>query len=268
MKEQVFITPEIHHGEDMTAKLLRLTCELEVSNNKLLESEKARIRILENISHDLRSPLTAVRSALDLLTEGSLTETESAKLLDIIDRRVKTLERLVEELYLSQKLNQPEFTPSFEQIIMEAFLEEYYIQLDVSGRMSDRKLVLNILTNAPVLINLDTHLFLRVLDNILSNAYRHTAKGDKIEIEIKDTEKDSVLISIFNSGEQIPSEHLAHVFERTFTTSDARTPEKSGSGLGLHIAKTIVVKHNGKLSCENVVTGGVTFSIVLPKLKN
>ncbi len=267
MKDTNYISPGIQQGEDLTAKLLALTLELEQLNKKLLDSENARMRILENISHDLRAPLAAVRSAVERLSSDNISKAEQQNLVGIMDKRIGTLERLVDELYLSQKLNQPEFTPNFELLPIAAFLEEYYVQLDVSGKMQGRKLTLSLPSETSAAVNLDSYLFVRVLDNLISNAYRHTQNNDKIEFALSEIQGASVVLSIGNSGACINSEHLPHIFERTFTASSARTPDKTGSGLGLFIAKAIVEKHGGTIICENSQNTGVIFKITLPIAK-
>ncbi len=263
MTEQKFISPEINSADALSARLIEVGLQLEATNNRLLESEKARSRILQNISHDLRAPLAAVRGGVDRLMDNPAEE-ERNKLLGIIDRRLISLEKLVDELHLSQKLEQPEFTLKKEDIEVAQLLEEYYIQMQVSGKYDERELNLILPEDTEVLLALDVDHFLRVLDNLTTNALQHSGKGDSIALSL-DFDDNNITITVSDTGEGIAPEHLELIWTRTFTASGARTPNKSGSGLGLHITQLIVEKHGGKISCESVQDSGTSFIIVLPR---
>ena len=260
---QSFIAPGIDMVEELTAKLIGLNIELEQKNRQLEASEKARISILSNISHDLRSPLAAVRGAVDRLLPGTVSPEEARRLTEIINLRVLALEKLVDELYFSVTLEQPEFLLKRECIPIVPFLEEYFITLEISGRFDTRRAVLNVPGDMDCLVNIDTHRFLRVLDNLVSNALRHTNEGALIEIGCSCGD-GSVGIYLRDSGEGISADDLPHIFERTYTASRARTPGETGSGLGLHIARSIIEKHGGEISCVSTRGEGATFRITLP----
>ncbi len=262
MKDNKFISPDINKIDELSSKLVSISIELENSNKKLSDSQKARTQILENISHDLRSPIVAIRGAVDRLLYDNPQKDESAKLLNVINNRLTSLESLIEELYLSQKLNQPEFTLSKKKIEFVSFLEEYYIQLEISDRLKGRDCKINIPNNTSIFASVDVQLLLRVFDNIITNAIYHTKENDIISILLSKID-NQINIVIKDSGMGIAKEHLPHIFERTFTTSTARTPEKSGSGLGLYIAKTIIEKHGGNINCESEVDQFTKFTINL-----
>ncbi len=264
MPDQKFVSPNIDSADALSSKLIAVGLELEASNKRLLESEKARNRILQNISHDLRAPLAAVRGAVDRLVSGTPSKEERKKLLTIIDRRLVSLEKLVDELHLSQRLEQPEFTLKTQVLPISVFLEEYFINLEVSDNFSNRNLSLSLSDNADIVAAIDPDHFIRVLDNLTQNALRHTLDGDSISIS--QTFNDShVIINITDTGEGIAPEHLAQIWNRTFTVSTARTPNKTGSGLGLHIVQLIVEKHGGTIECTSNLNEGTTFSISIPR---
>ena len=258
-----FIAPGIDMVEELTAKLIGLNIELEQKNRQLQASETARVSILSNISHDLRSPLAALRGAVDRLLSGTVSQEEGARLTQIIDLRVSVLERLVDELYFSVTLEQPEFSLNMECIPIVPFLEEYFITLEISGRFDARQAVLNVPEDMDCRADIDTHRFLRVMDNIVSNALRHTGEGDLIELGCSGGD-DFIEIYLRDSGEGISPDDLPHIFKRTYTASRARTPGETGSGLGLYIAKSIIEKHGGEISCASEPGHGAIFKITLP----
>lgn len=259
-----FIEPGISRVEEMSARLIALNLELERKNQLLKASEQAREHILSNISHDLRAPLTAVRGALDRLLGPAVGEEERCKLIGIIDRRVASLERLVGELYISQKLDQPEFKLRLEHLSIAPFLQEYFITLETAGAFRDREAVLSIPVGFDACSALDAQHFLRILDNLISNALRHTAPGERIELGCLRSD-EGVQIYLSDTGEGVKPEDMPYIFDRTYTSSSARTPEESGSGLGLYLAKLIAEKHGGTISCKSDSEKGATFTITLPE---
>ncbi len=262
-----FEEPSINEIDSATTKIIDISIELEQVNKKLIESEKARIRILENISHDLRAPTAAIRGAVDRLLYGSPKEEEKLYLLQTIDSRMKSLEELIGELYFSQKLNQPEFKMDKQEVDLGLLIEEYIIQLQVSDILGGRKCELKTMIQGSVKISLDIELFLRVLDNLIRNAIEHTTEQNRINIIIDEGENENeIKLIVEDTGEGVRIEDLPFIFDRTFTTVKARTPEKTGSGLGLHIAKTIIEKHKGNIHCESIF-GEYTKFIICLKLE-
>jgi len=258
-----FIQPAINPVENLSARLIMLNLELEEKNRQLKESQQARERILSNISHDLRAPLSAVRGAVDRLRSGALQEEEKERLAEIIDRRLSSLEQLVEKLSLSQRLDQPEFSLQTEPLSIVPFLEEYFISTRATGKLDGRRATLLLPKDQNLRTNLDAAHFLRVLDNLFSNALHHTQTGDSLLFSCR-REGGDILICLRDSGEGISPEDLPHIFERTYTSSKARTPDEGGSGLGLYIAKIIVEKHGGDILCESQMGRGTVFTILLP----
>ncbi|MBO4510432.1 MAG: GHKL domain-containing protein, partial [Lachnospiraceae bacterium] len=124
-------------------------------------------------------------------------------------------------------------------------------------------------------IEIDTQKIVRVLDNLFTNAVKYSLKENEDGIENKqqiklkarcNTETNELIISVIDNGPGIPEKNLPFVFMRTYMVSAARTPEngKTGSGLGLSIAKTIIEKHNGSIECISEINKWTEFIIRLP----
>jgi len=257
-----YTQPEINNVDSLTANMIDLNLELKQKNRQLKEIQEERDRILSNISHDLRAPLYAVRSAVDRLSSGAASQKEITHLIGIIDRRTAFLEQLIEDLYLLQRLEQPEFSLVMTPLLIAPFLEEYFISLQINGSL--RQIELCLPEDKNLLVNLDANYFIRVLDNLFSNAVRHTKAQDKIRLACR-YENGRILILLEDTGEGIAPEDLPHIFERTYTASQARTPDEGRRGLGLFIAKSIVEKHNAYISCESSLCRGTAFKISLPE---
>jgi two-component system, OmpR family, sensor histidine kinase BaeS len=127
------------------------------------------------------------------------------------------------------------------------------------------RLVTDIAAGLPQL-SLDTERIGQVLGNVLDNALRHTPAGGTVTISATASRRTGgVALSVADTGEGIPAEHLAHVFERFYRVDTARDRGHGGSGIGLAIAKAFVEAHGGQLSATSAGTGqGSTFRILLP----
>lgn len=250
-----------------------LSKKLLEANSRLKEAENERRIMLENISHDLRAPLTAMRSTIDLLKERSsdgkfsYSSKETDELLSILDRRSQNLEELVQNLYFLTKLENGSERLNFEKVPVDFFLEDYFFSTDIDDKYKERELELKIQENSDVMIYIDVNKFTRVLDNLFTNALKYSEKGASIILGASYFE-DKVAIFVKDTGIGIPDDAIEHVFERTYRVSKARTPSTaSGSGLGLSIAQNIILQHGGNIYCESTLGEGSTFTIELPIVK-
>jgi len=262
--EKIYDHPAITQVETLSEKLIIFNRQLEEKNRQLQASEMARKKIFSNITHDLRAPVAVIRGAVERLCNDSIDKTERLKMLKIINSRAATLEALVDDMYFSAMLDQPGFTLTMQKLETALILEEYYFSMEGSGRLDKRESILNIPDGFSAFINIDPKYFFRVLDNLFTNALTHTKKGDRIEFGCIET-KGSVEIYLSDSGSGIPISFIPYIFERSFVGDSARTPGKTGSGLGLSIARAIVEKHGGTICCDSVKGEGSTFTVSLPK---
>lgn len=269
MKNKIFISPEIKKNtiEELSKQLLKINAEL----NKLQEEREI---MFANISHDLRAPMTAIRSAVDLaLSEKNPSNEELRLIIELIDRRSRTLESLVNDMYYLYSVNNIPKSFEFEEIEAIPFLEEYFFDLLTDSRFDSFDITLDIEPGVECRINIDVQKIIRVLDNLFSNAIKYSKNendktaSEKPTIKLKVRLEDEKLkISVIDNGPGIPEKDLPYVFMRTYTVSDARTPEveKAGSGLGLAIAKTIIEKHGGTIECRSLQGKETEFRIMLP----
>lgn len=290
MKKRTFQEPlvETDRVEVLSNKLLALTKELTLANQELAytnqelaytnqelayanqelaQIQRERSAMLSNISHDLRAPISAIRSAVDLLLSNHpLSQTDVQTAINLIDRRTTTLQTMIQDMYLLFTLENNELSLHYETVLAVPFFEEYFYQALIDQRYEDKKMHLEISDDVNAWITIDIQQMLRVLDNLFTNAAKYSLPQAEITLSVKlSTDKNKLILQVIDTGIGIPPECLPMLFDRTYTVSFARTPESNtGSGLGLCIVKLIVEKFQGQVECESQVGKGSTFTILLP----
>lgn len=263
-----FVTPSV---EDNTIQ--NLTRQLLEANTRLSQLQHERETMLANISHDLRAPITAIRGAIDLITSSENPSPEDIRrIMALIDRRTKNLEALINDMYYLFSVEDRSRELETETIDAAAFLEEYFYDCTADSRYDKFDMQLNVPSDLDCTINADVQKLVRVLDNLFTNAAKYSipdVQQNTPVLRLSAEKIDSgIKITVSDNGNGIPAEALPHIFTRTYTVSDARTPmsARSGSGLGLSIAKAIIEKHGGSITCESTVGKGTDFIIILPTL--
>lgn len=265
----VFRSPclEQETAEELSRRLLKVTAQLNATNRSLQHMQQERTEMLANLSHDLRAPLTAIRSAVDYLTSGqTLSSQDIAGALSLIDHRTETLDHLIRDMYELFLLEDPSHGFSFRKLDALSFLEEYFCTTLPDSRYAGHNLRFCVSPDLHVTLWADPDKLVRVLDNLLGNAAKYAPAHTTITLAAASCKGASTLrISVSDEGPGIPPEDIDRIFCRTYTVSRARTPgSATGSGLGLAIVKAITERHGGTVSCESTLGKGSTFYMTLP----
>ena len=267
MQKQTFIKPSVQEDQIniLTQKLLETTAQLSEANNRLTRIEKERTEMLSNISHDLRAPMTAIRSAIDLLlSEQEDMSADHYSTVSLIDRRLFTMESLIQDMFYLFKVEDSSRPLEFKQVPAGPFLEEFFYDAIIDARYDDHEMILDIPENMDCQINVDVQKLVRVLDNLLTNAAKYSGTGTTITLDAS-CDDSHLMVEVSDNGIGIPAASIPYIFTRTYTVSSARTPgDTSGSGLGLAIVKAIVERHEGTVECISEKGKGCTFRITLP----
>ncbi|MBX3022136.1 MAG: sensor histidine kinase KdpD [Bdellovibrionales bacterium] len=227
---------------------------------KLQDSEKLHQTLLNSISHEMRTPLTAIMGAAEALLQQTPPQSDDNRkiLAEELLQAGERLNRVIENLLDMTRLESGAL----------AIKTEWHDLHDVVGVVLNRLkknldghvVQVNIPDDLP-LLNLDFRLFEHTLTNIIYNATVYTPVGSEITISVL-TESDNVQIIVEDNGSGIPKESLPKLFEKFYRVPGSPT---GGTGLGLSIAKSIVEFHKGTIRAENREDGGVRFTIELPK---
>lgn len=268
MTKRKYTKPEISK-EQLEYALYEANLSLQKTNETLREEEEARNTLLSNLSHDLRSPVMALVSAVGYLRSEAFSDApEYHQTIDLMERRLKTIQTMIDDLFLLTKIECPTIPFITEEINIGFFLEEFFYSCQADRKYADRHLLLDLPEPFPYLVQIDAEKFLRVLDNLFTNALQYSEEGATIALDASfqsiSPDQSIVKINVRDTGIGIEPEHIPLIFNRSFRVSSSRTPGQGGSGLGLAIVKGIVERHGGSIHCESQPGKGSCFQITLP----
>lgn len=241
-----------------------MVSKLEDSENQRKKLMNDKERMMADISHDLKTPITSIQGYAKALSDGIIVDEDKDKYIKIIYEKSKKLTELINIFHEYSKLEHPDFNLIFEKVDLSEYLRAYialkYEDIVESG--------FNIEVDIPeeeMEIKIDKVQLQRVFDNILGNSIKHNEKGTNIYVSLKE-KNDIYEIIIADDGKGISKDIANNIFE-AFTVGDESRNSKQGSGLGLAIAKTIVDLHGGtiELEPEPLKKFSTQFKIILKK---
>jgi signal transduction histidine kinase len=235
--------------------------ELAARAKALEEADRARRQLLADVSHELLTPLTAMRGYLDTLAmpELSLDAATRERYLSIVNDETLRLERIVGDLLDLARLEGGGTRLREERVSIAAIFDRVRARHERAAEAQRIRIVTDIEPDAAY-VSGDPDRLEQAVQNLAANALRHTPSGGEIRLEARVHGKE-LHIRVRDTGPGIPEEHLPLIFER-FYKADTSRKAMGGSGLGLSIVKAIVERHGGKVTAFN--DGGAVFDISLP----
>ena len=256
-------------GEDEISDLCR---DFEEMRKRLLESTEQKLEydqeskeLISNISHDLKTPLTAIKGYVEGIMDGVADTPEKMdRYIRTIYNKTNDMDRLINELNFYSKIEANRIPYTFSKINVKDYfedcVEEMGIELESKGFAFSYKNEVE----DDVEVIADAEQIKRVINNIISNSVKYMDKSDpKIDIRVKDV-GDFVQIEIEDNGRGIGTKELPNIFER-FYRADASRHSAGGSGIGLSIVKKIIEDHGGKIWASSTLGKGTVMYFVLRK---
>lgn len=221
-------------------------------NNLLTESKNIKIdygnknkslmKMMTNISHDLRTPLTSALGYIDIILKSDLSEEEKKRDLITIEKRLRRLEELISSFFEFSKIISINKRPTLEKINLTSVLEESVIAFYDDYKKNNREILLDC-NQRKIIINSNKMLLTRIFENLIGNAYKHSNSDLSIKVEIANK------VKIIFSNELLDDDvDVDKIFDEFYTVDISRT--KEGTGLGLAIAKEFTRQLNGKIYAE------------------
>lgn len=237
---------------------------IENAMRELGKRDALRRELIANVSHDLRGPVGVLTSYLDLIARASDAPQPAhiTPLIETMSVSLKSLRRLLEELFELAKLEAKEITPNREPFQASSLLDDICLAYQ---RIAEKKEIALVAVYADRLPEIDGDIALlsRAMTNILENALRHTPPGGQISLSAA---HDGALVrlSVTDTGAGIPEEKLPLIFQK-FYQGDDPANNHGGAGLGLAIVRSIIEAHGSTIDVSSAAGHGTTFSFSLPR---
>lgn len=254
-------------GRDEIATLAdsfnRMARRLQEADQKKRELDQLRRDLIAWVSHDLQTPLASLRAIIEALADGVVEDPEAVqRYLHTASREVEDLSTLIDDLFQMAQLDAGglplEREPAYVSDLISDTLEGFSVIAKERGITLQGKASPGI---DPIWI--DTQRIGRALNNLVSNALRHTPAGGSISLNAIPA-RNGILVEVVDTGEGIPEEDLPYIFERFYRGEKSRNRLTGGAGLGLAIARGIVEAHGGEMGVESGPDQGTRFFFTLP----
>ncbi|MFD2748616.1 sensor histidine kinase [Paenibacillus yanchengensis] len=241
---------------------------LKSSIDQSLQYEENRKQLLSHISHDLKTPISAIKGYIEGIIDGiASTDEMRMRYLKTIYNKAEHMDELIEELFLYSKLDLQTVAYDFKRIELSAYVEHFMEEQHFELEKSNIALRFIDTTDGSISISADPEKLNRVLLNILNNCVKYLERDEalphRVEVRLKEDERFAI-IEIEDNGPGIDEVDLPFIFERFYRAEKSRNSETGGSGLGLAIVKQIIEGHHGYVYADNGLLGAL-FIIRLPK---
>lgn len=255
--------------EEKTKYITRVNQDLLNNHQRLLENEEARKKVMSNVSHDLRTPITAIRGYIELMLNAKepLTHEQEVQYLSNMHTRSVQMEQLISDLVQLTRMESENDTIELMPISIKEMVHDLYQLYHAECEGTDKTIRFHAPENDDLLIDGDPKKLLRVFENIIVNAMKYTHDDGIIDITCHRYEDPAMLggnaveVLIKDNGVGIPANEVPYVFDRFYRAENSGI-NKTGSGLGLSIVKSVMDKHGGKIWAESEEGKGSEFHIV------
>lgn len=228
------------------------------------EAIRTQQQFIADASHELKTPLTVILANLDIIASNKdLTVREAERWLDNTKSETKRMSKLVNEmLFLARSDAAMDMHYNFRLIDFGEAIDE--VVLTTEALAFERNITLESDIAPDALVVGDFERLKQVVMILVENATKYVDEGGRIDVKLTAVSRRNCLLTVTNTGEPIPPDKSAHIFDRFYRVDESRVREKGGYGLGLSIAQNIVEKHNGEIKLNYSNESGTCFSVRLP----
>ncbi|PKN74892.1 MAG: hypothetical protein CVU52_06450 [Deltaproteobacteria bacterium HGW-Deltaproteobacteria-10] len=233
---------------------------------RLKKLERVRADFVANVTHEIRTPLTAILGYLETIKDGAIENKEEARqFIEIIIKHAQRLNRLVEDLLTISKIELGEVNFIFKQTSLTDVLAGVVSLIGPKAAVKNIKID-NRVTDMLPSVTADKDRLIQVFVNVLDNAVKFTEDGGEIIIEAAAEEaKEGICVSVTDTGIGIPESEVARLGERFYRVDKTRSRDLGGTGLGLSIVKHLMTAHGGRLEIESRLGSGTKVSLYFPR---
>lgn len=259
--------PLVENGDEidqLTRSFVHMSQQIQSQIEQLTENDRLRRELVSNISHDLRTPLSAMQGYLEtmIIRGDSLSAADRRKYLDIARKHSVRLGVLIGDLFELSKLDSTSITPNLEAFplaeLVQDVAQEFLLQAEKKG-------VTVVIEAKPQNTHTvgDIGLIQRVLENLMRNAIRFTPAGGTVTLSISNR-SGGFAVAVSDTGSGIPDQDIPRIFDRFYRAVQGEEARSDSSGLGLAIVKRILELHDSRITVESRVDEGTRFEFELP----
>jgi len=233
---------------------------------RLKKLEKVKEDFVANVTHEIRTPLTAIIGYLETIKNGAIVNIdETKKFVDIILNQAERLNRLVEDLLTLSHIELKELKFNFENVSINAAITNVISLVETKAKEKKITIHNNVRENFPM-IRADKDKLTQIFVNILDNAVKFTPESGRITIAAKEADAYTA-VSISDTGIGVPRDEIQRLGERFYRVDRSRSRDLGGTGLGLSIVKHLMIAHGGRMEIESELGRGTTVSLLFPLAK-
>lgn len=227
--------------------------------------EGMRRDFVANVSHELKTPMTAIRGFTEPLLEGDVDESQAREFLRRMLANLDRMQHLVDDLLDLARIESGGWTPDLQTVELSAVVRRVWRRLE--PRADSRSISLHVdVRSSGDQVLADPEALEQITGNLLDNAIRYSPDEGTVTVTIRDDpDGDAVRIEVIDAGPGIPSEHVDRVFERFYRVDAGRSRAAGGTGLGLSIVKHLVGAHGGTVGIDSELGRGTTVRVELPR---
>lgn len=250
--------------ERKSKELEASTKQLRVANEQLKELERLKADFVTTVTHELRTPITSIKSIAKILADNhNIAVEQQDEFLQVLVLESERISRLINQVLDLEKIQSPKAT-QFEPLDFSEVVNKAFTSLQVLAKEKGILYQYEDQVTFPMVLGNADHLQ-QVVVNLIANAIKFCpGEGGRIQVQLKE-DAQQLFLSVQDNGIGISPQQQAYIFERFTQVSDHRKGKPKGSGLGLYISKTIMKNHQGTLDVVSEAEKGATFHLTLPK---
>lgn len=236
--------------------------------DQLKENDRLRRELVANVSHDLRTPLSAMQGYVEtlILRSDSLDPAERHRYLEVVRKHTLRLGRLVGDLFELSKLDSVSMTPSVESFSIAELLQDVAQEFRLEAEQKDIRLALDVSTGNGITQG-DIGLIQRVLENLVRNAIKYTPCGGEVILSLYE-KQTRLAVAVADTGNGIAEDEIPKIFDRFYRARDGEEARSDSSGIGLAIVKRILDIHGSCITVTSRLDTGTRFEFDLPAVRS
>lgn len=254
----IFVFYFMMHNQALRHSLILEAQEKESLRKANLEKQQ----YFSNISHELKTPLTLIMAPLSIMTERFKLDVNIKTNLTIMQRQVRKMLQLIDLAHGIQLSDENRLELNVEKFIVRDFLKEIYADFEFLAQFDNKSFNIEY-PDAVLSVEADRSMLEKILNNLLSNAFKYTSGGDTIAVSYV-SDGRLLTLKVSDNGTGIQREDLPRIFDRFYTSKSIETKKVGGTGIGLAFSKYMVELHGGEIKAESVYGQGTTFTVELP----